>query len=628
MSRLLSALVAMAVTIPIAPTVAAAPEKRAARNLVVQPAGEVKDDPRRLALVIGNGDYADTPLSNPENDAIAISLSLEKAGFSVILRTDADHRDMLAALREFGNRLKGGGVGVFYFAGHGMQIKGRNYLIPVGADIGREDEVIYQSLDAQAVLDKMESAGNGTNIVILDACRNNPFARSFRSAQQGLAQMDAPVGTLVAFSTAPGSIASDGEGGNGLYTAHLLAALDQPGLKVEEIFKQVRTAVRRQSEGRQVPWESTSLEGDFYFHAPTARTPVASAEDSLTALDDALWETVKDSDQRAELQAYLRRFPAGRHAAAVRERLAELMLAASLTVSADAAVAPSAAPGHQAPVSAIPQAVSLVVAATPGSRVGGNDQSEPVVSTGALAMPAHNDADERQRLASQMLGQIARWGDLHDKERPADPRRNVYGFTEGDRFRYRVIDRMRRDESSEYGWRIDRITDDGDLVINGGSIRLNGQGHVLFERDARTGNWAEWTPPLAAFGAGLAPGQSKDVTGALKMGDGHGLTSTLRLSGSMRVAANERITTPAGTFDTVRIDIDLMGDGGPGTGRPNWRFWRHRIWYASQLGVWVAWEEERRVDYFQRLDALLRRELIAYDMAQVSQGSRLAGGAR
>ena len=228
-------------------------------------AGATCTKTQRVALVIGNGQYKDSPLSNPVNDARAIAQALRESGFAVIVRENTDQKTMLTALREFGDRLRGGGVGLFYFAGHGMQIKGRNYLIPVGARIEREDEVAYAAVDAQAVLDKMEAAGNGTNIMILDACRNNPFARSFRGGQAGLAIMDAPVGTLVAFATSPGTVASDGDGQNGLYTQHLLTAMRQTDAKVEDVFKQVRKAVRRDSDGKQVPWESTSLEGDFYF---------------------------------------------------------------------------------------------------------------------------------------------------------------------------------------------------------------------------------------------------------------------------------------------------------------------------------------------------------------------------
>jgi uncharacterized caspase-like protein len=230
---------------------------------------------RRVALVIGNGNYKDAPLGNPVNDARAIAQALKESGFTVIARENTDQKGMHAALREFGDKLRNGGVGLFYYAGHGMQIKGRNYLIPVGSTIEREDEVAYAAVDAQAVLDKMEAAGNATNIMILDACRNNPFARSFRSGQAGLAPMDAPVGTLVAFATSPGSVASDGGGQNGLYTQHLLTAMRQPGAKVEDVFKQVRAHVRRDSQGKQIPWEATSLEGDFYFQGGKPTSSVA-----------------------------------------------------------------------------------------------------------------------------------------------------------------------------------------------------------------------------------------------------------------------------------------------------------------------------------------------------------------
>ncbi len=231
----------------------------------------------RVALVIGNAAYRDSPLTNPVNDAKAMAGALRDAGFDVKLHTDIDHRAMAAAVRDFGDKLRRSSVGVFYFAGHGMQIKGRNYLVPVGAEIQREDEVVYATLDAQAVLDKMDSAGNGLNLMILDACRNNPFARNFRSSAQGLAQMDAPVGTLVAFATAPGSVASDGQGQHGLYTQHLLQEMRVPGAKVEEVFKRVRASVRRDSAGKQVPWEATSLEGDLSFFAPPAAPAAATA---------------------------------------------------------------------------------------------------------------------------------------------------------------------------------------------------------------------------------------------------------------------------------------------------------------------------------------------------------------
>jgi hypothetical protein len=242
----------------------------------------------RHALVIGNGAYPDARLPKAVNDARDIARALERSGFEVVELEDVDLVQMARALRDFGDRISKGGIGLFYFAGHGIQVKGHNFLVPARASIEREDEVPFYALDVNAVLEKMDSARNRSNFVILDACRNNPFARSFRLASQGLAPMDAPPGTLIAFSTAPGSVATDGAGRNGLYTEHLLAQLDVPGLKVEDVFKRARAAVRAASNGQQIPWENTSLETDFYFRAPPKSTKplppkVAFAKPSATA---------------------------------------------------------------------------------------------------------------------------------------------------------------------------------------------------------------------------------------------------------------------------------------------------------------------------------------------------------
>ncbi len=230
----------------------------------------------RHALIIGNSNYAVGPLVNPANDAQAVAQVLQKAGFAVDLKLNAGQKQMLDAVTAFGDKLKAGGAGLFYFAGHGVQIKGRNFLLPVGADIQREDEVAYKAVDVQQVLDKMDTAKNRINMVILDACRDNPFARASRSAAGGLSQVDAPIGSLIAFATAPGSVASDGRNANGLYTQHLLANIERPGTPIEEVFKRVRLGVRLDSNGSQVPWESTSLEGDFYFFAPAPSAKIGA----------------------------------------------------------------------------------------------------------------------------------------------------------------------------------------------------------------------------------------------------------------------------------------------------------------------------------------------------------------
>jgi hypothetical protein len=296
---------------------------------VSQAAGAATD--ARVALVIGNATYKSSPLKNPVNDARAIGRALQELGFEVMLKENLSQQALMASLREFGNRLKQtGGVGLFYYAGHGMQVKGANYLIPVDADIASEDEVRYLSVDANQVLDKMEEAGNRLNIVILDACRDNPFSRSFRSRQSGLAQMDAPSGMLVAFATAPGAVAYDGDGVNGVYTKHLLRNITIPGLPIELVLKRVREGVSTETGQKQIPWESSSLLGDFYFKgAPQAGAPVGQAD--AAALELAFWDSVKNSNVAAEYQAYLEKYPSGQFAALARSRMNTLLAQAPAT---------------------------------------------------------------------------------------------------------------------------------------------------------------------------------------------------------------------------------------------------------------------------------------------------------
>jgi hypothetical protein len=225
---------------------------------------------KRLALVIGNSDYVyGNTLPNPVNDAIAIRQALTDVGFSVLYYVNADQKTMKRAMDEFGEQLKNYTVGLFYYAGHGIQVKGNNYLIPVDAALKVEQDVDYDCIDAGRLLGKMEAAGTTTNIVILDACRNNPFERQWsgRASGQGngLAFMNAPSGSLIAYATSPGKTASDGAGKNGLYTSAILQYIKVPGLSIEEFFKNVRTTVERNSNRAQTPWESTSLKGNFYF---------------------------------------------------------------------------------------------------------------------------------------------------------------------------------------------------------------------------------------------------------------------------------------------------------------------------------------------------------------------------
>jgi len=224
---------------------------------------------KKTALIIGNGSYKSGPLKNAVNDALDMAAVLSEKGFHVILRKDASRTEMRDAIREFGNEINKGGVGLFYYSGHGMQVDGVNYLIPLDADIQLKAEVAEECISASTVLRVMEYSNNRINIIILDACRNNPFRSFSRSDEKGITKMDPPQGAkqgaIVAFATAPGAVASDGETRNGLYTSKLLKYIDTPGLTLEEVFKKARIDVLSESGGNQMPWENNSLTGDFYF---------------------------------------------------------------------------------------------------------------------------------------------------------------------------------------------------------------------------------------------------------------------------------------------------------------------------------------------------------------------------
>ena len=240
----------------------------------------------RTALIIGNSAYESGPLKNPVNDATDMASTLKGLGFEVILRKNADLQGMEESLEELGNRLKRGGVGLFYFAGHGVQVGGTNYLIPIGARIRKESDIKYQTMDLGKVLDELANANNGLNVIILDACRDNPFVRSVRSATRGLAIVSgAPGGTFISYATAPGQVAQDGTGRNSPFTSSLLEAIKTQGIPIEQVFKKVRQKLMLSG---QTPWELSSINGDFYFYPSSKSSPVEIAEVPTPRQNDLL----------------------------------------------------------------------------------------------------------------------------------------------------------------------------------------------------------------------------------------------------------------------------------------------------------------------------------------------------
>lgn len=239
---------------------------------------------QKHALVIGNGAYQKLPLLRcPVNDATDMAAALRKAGFTVTTKTEAGQTAMKEAIAAFGKQLRANDVALFYFSGHGIQFDGNNYLLPVDLNAESAEGIRKNAAHVDVVLAAMEKAQSRVNIIILDACRDNPF-KGTKSAKQGLAQMAAPsgklAGTVIAYATAPGRTARDGQGRNSPYTQYLLEAMAQPGLKIEDVFKYVRQAVRQHTNDTQTPWETSSLLDDFYFIPPDAAalsTPISVA---------------------------------------------------------------------------------------------------------------------------------------------------------------------------------------------------------------------------------------------------------------------------------------------------------------------------------------------------------------
>ena len=375
----------------------------------------------RIALVIGNGAYRSVNgLPNPPNDAKLMADALKRVGFQVTLVADGDMATMGSAVSAFGSALRQAGpdaTGLFYYAGHGVQSFGRNYLVPVDAKLSNAADLSLVAIDAQSVLVQMASARNRTNIVILDACRNNPFRNVRDLGDNGLAEMSAPTGTILAYATAPGQVALDGADGNSPFTKALAARIATPGLAIEQVFKDVRVSVLALSGGKQTPWDTSSLTGDFSFVA-----------DGSAGDEAGLWANVSVAKDPVQVMLFLRAYPKSAHEVEARALLAALMqtevqggaskqanAAQSTTTRAPAAVDPAEAAAFAVaqktgtlaafqgflatyPASTFTEAVTAEIAAL-NSKVA----AAPVVAAAVVAAPAGGvvDAETAALIAGQ-----------------------------------------------------------------------------------------------------------------------------------------------------------------------------------------------------------------------------------
>ncbi|MDX1811504.1 MAG: tol-pal system protein YbgF [Gammaproteobacteria bacterium] len=268
----------------------------------------------RTALVIGNSGYKIGYLKNPVNDAISIAAKLRAMDFKVELVTDANRKTMVQKIRHWGGNLRRNTVALFYYAGHGVQLGEENYLLPVNINIQNETDFEFEGVALSEVLRLMGDAQNYANIVILDACRNNPYRNKYRSFSRGLKRVDGPTGTIIAYSTSPGATADDGDGANGLYTTYLLKAMQQPGRPIEFVFKDVAARVKAVTSGKQIPWYSAgSFTGEFYF-VPGAnnKKSTTSTNESEISIELQYWQEVKKANSQAMYRAYLSEYPNGK----------------------------------------------------------------------------------------------------------------------------------------------------------------------------------------------------------------------------------------------------------------------------------------------------------------------------
>ena len=506
--------------------------------LVLVTAGHAAE--RRVALVIGNSAYKQAPLVNPGNDARAMAQVLRESGFTVTELRNVNQAGMRRAIREFGDEITKGGVGLFFYAGHGMQIRGRNFLVPVGSDIEREDEVEDQAVDARLVLEKMASAKNPLNIVILDACRNNPFVSSFRSSIVGLAAMDAPAGTLVAFSTAPGQVAADGTGDNGLYTKHLVSYMREPGLKVEDVFKRVRSAVRQESGGRQTPWENTSLEADFYFKGLDPRVIAEEKREREQAQKEAIDKAVQDALKRSGQQA-------ARDRAGIEREIAERVAAQRAT--AEKAASDRIAAMEKALQVALNRSTAPAAAPGPGAQ-------EPA----RLAMSA-----PRSAAISNVGAMVPKAGDHW-----------VYKLTDRD---YSVV------RERKYTFRVESVTGTSIQVRTGSKtwFRYTHDWNLIASTPG-DGLERKFDPPIPIFSFPLEPGKTWQGKYRTARGDGRVFDNDR----SVTVEGWEEVRVPAGTFKALKVSsltYYRRVDGGGG-GRIVFNYW-----YAPEVGRPVRMED-------------------------------------
>lgn len=495
-------------------------------------------DPSRLALVIGNNAYPDSPLHNPVNDARDMGTMLGNAGFTVSSHLDLRYRDMQAAVGRFEEAIRRPEVKlvVFYYAGHGVQLEWRNYLLPVDANADTTATLRQSCIDLNQVIGAFGKNKGKTFIIILDACRDNPFGNSYQPEQKGLSQFDAPVGSLLAYATSPGNVASDGSGKNGLYTENLLRELAVRGARIEDALKRVRLNVRLSSKGAQIPWETTSLEDDIYIVGSQKKLTEAEQE-QLLETDLAEWGRIKSSKRADDWIGYLRNFPNGRFAEIAQTRLARLLAERENMAGMGAAATPmpvpaaSSAPPLQRP--ATPQLPSAAATA-PGPSTAAPAPAASGAGNGGFALELSAQAP------TPALMQQA-------SANPYSAGRYPLGrlYTVGDSATYRNSDLLTGVESKPTTVTVISVDVDSDRVVFDTGLVTDLMGNFLkFPNGAESDVPQQYNPAELQVGKNWSAGWKQK----------HPQWGDEFYAFDLHIAAFEKVKVPAGEFHAFRIE--------------------------------------------------------------------------
>lgn len=514
--------------------------------------GAETPDPSRLALVIGNSAYGAAPLVNPANDARAIGALFAQAGFTVDSHLDATRGAMTAAIERFGAAARRSETRqvVFYYAGHGAQLDWRNYLLPVDAQIGKPEHIKQRCVDLGLLLAQFSAARDKTFIVILDACRNNPFGPAYRPEQKGLSQFDAPVGSLLAYATSPGSVAADGEGQNGLYTENLVRELSQRNTRIEDALKRVRLNVRLASQGAQIPWESTSLEGDVFIFSEGSRKLTEGELEQQLEADVTEWTRIKSSKRIDDWVNYLRTFPNGRFAEIAQMRLARLLAEVEKVAAEERQREEQrrqeerkrlerVKPQKPAPPAATKATPAQVLSPVPEASATPAQAQKPEPLSAAASTPTSPMIETRPGAEAPVL--------IAPSTNPFSAGRYPLGrvYTVGDLAVIRQADILTGIEEKTYRLRVTRVDYDEDRVeFNNGQFVADLMGNTIRNGPVEFDTPVQWTP--AEFQVG------KKWTAAFRRTQQGGKTSNAYYD--LHIVKRETVSVPAGSFDSFRIE--------------------------------------------------------------------------